>query len=131
MASKILGLGTVVKVADAAITLLLSATPPKRSRVLIDGTALADTLATNELGIESHSEFVFTQFWEPNDTMHQSIDTLFENKTEAVFKTEYTNGVSDSFSGKVSELAPQQIESGGLIQRQVTIQRTTAITRSA
>lgn len=132
MAKKLLGLGTVVKATDTAVTLLTNITPPPRSRALIDGTALEDDLATNELGIEEHSEFTFTQFWEPGDTQHETIDADFDSKATKTYKIEYTNSpqVTDSFSGKVSRIAPQPIEINGLVQREVTIQRLTAITRA-
>ena len=132
MAKRTLGLGTVVKSADDAITLVTNLTPPARSRALIDGTVLTDDLATNELGIEEHSEFTFTQFWEPGDTDHEKVDTAFNTKETKVFKIEYTNSpqVTDTFSGKVSRLAPQPIELNGLLQREVTIQRTTSIART-
>lgn len=129
---KLLGLGTVTKVDGAKITLVTNITPPARSRTLIDQTALDEELATNALGIEEHSEFTFNQFWIPGDSQHQSMDTLFNSKALAEFKIEYTNApaVVDTFSGKVSRLAPQAIERGGMLMREVTIQRYTNIARA-
>ena len=144
MASKLLGLGTVVGVDEndggsgfTTCTLLLNCTPPSRKRERIDGTSLSDTLATYEGGIEQHSEFTFTQFWEPEDTQHVSIDTLFASGSlpagKVLWNITYTSaapGTVDQFEGWVSDLEPQTITVNGLVQRNVTIQRTSAITRS-
>lgn len=138
MASRYIGLGTVFNVDEddsgstfTAITLVITGTPPPRTRELIDGTALSDTLATYEAGIEQHSQYVFTQFWEPEDTVHASLDTLFGAKTQVIFTINYTTGnTTDSFEGFVSGLEPQPIVHNGIYQRQVTIQRKTAITRT-
>lgn len=139
MANKLLGLGTLVKVDEnddasghTTCTLVMNATPPARERELIDGTSLSDTLATYEAGIETHSEFTFTQFWEPGDTQHESIDTLFGAKTVVEWQIVYTNGtpVTDEFEGFVSRMAPQSIETNSLVTREVTIQRKSATTRT-
>jgi hypothetical protein len=139
MANKLLGLGTVLKVDEnddatghTTVTLVMNITPPARERELIDGTSLSDTLATYEAGIEQHSEFTFTQFWEPGDSQHESIDTLFGSKTAVEWQIVYTNGTpeTDEFEGFVSRLGPQTIEVNNLVMREVTVQRKTAIARS-
>lgn len=143
MASKLLGLGTVVSVDEndggsgfTTCTLVLSCTPPNRKRARIDGTSLSDTLATYEGGIEEHSEFSFTQFWEPEDTQHASLDTLFASASLTAGKVLWnivyvaSPGTTDSFEGWISDLEPQTITASGLVQRNVTIQRTSAITRT-
>jgi hypothetical protein len=138
MASKLLGLGTVVKVDEnddgnshTSVTLVMSATPPARERELIEGVALSDTLATREAGIETFSEFTFTQFWEPEDTQHASIDTLFDSKAKVEWQVVYSNtSTTDEFEGFVSRMAPQPIETNNFVMREVTIQRTSAITRT-
>lgn len=138
MASKYIGLGTVMSVdeddsgsAFTAITLCINGTPPARKRERIDGTVLSDTLATYELGIEQHSEFTFTQFWEPEDTVHASLDTLFGAKTQVIFTITYTTTATvDTFEGKVSDLEPAEFVHNSIYQRKVTVQRNTAITRT-
>jgi hypothetical protein len=138
MASKYIGLGTLFKVDEnddgtshTTITLVITGTPPARKRERIDGTALADTLSTFEPGIEQHSEMMFTQFWEPGDTQHESIDTLFDAKTVVEWQIAYTTaGVVDEFEGWVSDMEPEPIVHNGIFQRKVTIQRTSAITRT-
>lgn len=129
MANKNLGLGTVAKVDSTGITLLTNLTPPARRRALIDGTSLGDDLATNELGIEEHSEFVLSQWWDPGDQDHEAIDTLFDSKESETFTIIYTNGMKDTFTGKVSSIAPQSIELNGLVSREITIQRLSHIAR--
>jgi hypothetical protein len=139
MATKQIGLGTIVKVDDddsgstfTTVTVLVDATPPPRNRVRVDVTALDDTLATDEMGIEDKSDFVFTQYWHPGDTNHQIVDTLFGSKAEVLWQVVYpfTVAVTDQFNGKVAGLVPSQITTNGTIQRQVTIHRTGAITRT-
>lgn len=138
MADKQLGLGALVKIDPVPTSsfttqgLTVSIDPPKRSREKVDGTALADTLSTYELGIEEHSTFEFMQFWHPGDTNHQVVDTLFDNNTEADFQIIYPfeNLVTDEFSGKVSGIAPETVAKNGVISRKVTVERTSAIART-
>lgn len=135
MAGKYLGLGTVFKVDEnddgnshTTITLAMDGTPPARKRVRIDGTALADTLSTYELGMEDFSEFSFTQFWDPVDTQHASLDTLFASKAVVEWQISYTSGDLAEFEGYVSELAPETIVKDKLLGRKVTVQRKSDIT---
>jgi len=139
MATKQIGLGTLVKVDEddsgstfTTCTILMDTTPPKRERELVDQTALTDTLQTYAAGIEKHSEFSFTQYWHPTDTQHASIDTLFGAKTEVIWNIVYpfSSPITDSFEGFVSSLEPSTIKHNEVISRKVTIQRTSAITRS-
>jgi len=137
-ASKAIGLGTVAAV-DAAggsshvtVTLVVDMTPPARSRVLTDRTALSDSLATNAVGGEQHSQYEFTQYWHPKDTNHEIIDTLFGSKAIASWKITYPFGtpINETFRGWVSGLEPETITRDGIITRKVTIQRTTDISRT-
>jgi hypothetical protein len=137
MANKYLGLGTVLKVDEddngsghTTITLVVDATPPARKRVRIDGTVLADTLSTYELGMEDFSEFSFSQLWDPIDTQHASLDTLFGAKTVVEWQIVYTSGETDEFEGYVSALEPQALTKDGLNSRKVTVQRKSATTRT-
>jgi hypothetical protein len=138
MADKNLALGSVVKVdhdADATYTVVgnvTSVTPPGRKRVRVDQTALADTLKTYALGIEDFSEFTFAQYWDPGDTNHEIIDTLFGNNTDVNWQCLYGSAPiqTDQFSGKVSDMTPGELTTDGMIMRTVTVQRTGAITRS-
>jgi hypothetical protein len=132
MASKLLGNGSVATCNAVTITLLLDATPPSRKRVNIDGSVLSDTLATYEAGIEDFSEYVFNHYWEPGDSVHEGIDTLFGSKAEVAFTIIYSDSstTTETFNGKVSDLEPQPITKDGLLSRKVTVQRTGAISRA-
>jgi hypothetical protein len=137
MAGKWLGNGTLVKVDEddsgstfTTCTLVVDCTPPARKRVRIDGTVLADTLSTYELGMEDFSEFGFNHLWDPLDTQHVSFDTLFGSKTVVIWTITYTSSEVDSFEGYVSALEPQTLTKDGLNSRKVTVQRKTATTRT-
>lgn len=137
MASKYLGLGTIFKVDEddsgstfTTITLCVDGTPPARKRVRIDGTTLDATLSTYELGMEDFSEFTFTQLWDPIDTQHASIDTLFGSKAVVIWTITYTSTEVDSFEGYVSALEPSPLTKDSLNARKVTVQRKSANTRT-
>ena len=139
MADKQIGLGTLVKVDEDAngsghttVTLVMSTTPPGRSRENVDITAIDDTLMTYAPGQEQHSQFVFRQMWDPLDTVHEHMDTLFGSKAIVEWQVVYCgSGVAtDEFEGYVSNLEPQEITANGRIERTVTIQRRGAITRT-
>lgn len=138
MATPILGLGTVVKVDEnddgnshTAVTLVINATPPPREYQPVDKTALIDTLETSTPGVEMASDFTFTQYWEPEDTQHASIDTLFGAKTVVEWQVVYANtSTTDEFEGYVLKMEPQPINNGVHVQRTVTIRRVSAITRT-
>jgi hypothetical protein len=138
MATKHVALGTVLAF-DAAggssyatITLAIDATPPHRKRVRVDQTALSDTLATFTPGIEDHSEYVFNQYWHPTDTNHASIDTVFGSGAICTWKVTYpfSSTIDDVFSGWVSDLEPATLQANGMVMRKVTVQRTSATTRT-
>lgn len=139
MADRQIGYGTLVKVDEnddgsshTTCTLVMSTTPPGRSRANVDVTAIDDALMTYAPGQEEHSEFVFTQMWDPGDTQHEAIDTLFGAKTVVEWQVVYCgSGVAtDEFEGYVSALEPAAITANEKMTRQVTIQRKGAITRT-
>lgn len=125
MASKNLGLGTVTTVNAVSMTLVLDITPPGNKRVLIDGSTLSDTLATYEAGAEDFSEYMFNHFWEPGDSVHEGVETLFNNKTEVTCTIVYadTGATVETFTGVVSDLESATITKDGLLSRKTTVQR--------
>jgi hypothetical protein len=132
--ARTLGLGTVLAVDDddsgtvfTTISLAVSATPPPRRRVRIPGTALADTLATEEAGIEDVSDYVFTHYYEPNETNGNLMTTLFAAKTKVLWQITYASADIEAFEGIVMAIEPQQIVTDQLLTRQITIHRTGAI----
>lgn len=139
MASKPIGLGSLVKcdfdgdgTTHETVGLTRDLTPPGRAYNLVEAVALEDTLEVAELGIEERSEFSFAQFWKPGDTAHEKIDTLFDDKDEVEWQIVYplATPITDEFLGKVSAISPEQITPKGTITRTVTVQRTSAITRT-
>lgn len=138
MATKQIALGTILKTDHTlaatfvAHTLVDSVTPPAREREEIEGKDLGDTLDVPLLGIESPSRMELTQFWHPNDTEHELLDTEFDNNAEGAYQivTPHATPVTDEFSGRVVRLAPEVLTPSGAYKRAVTILRTTAITRT-
>jgi 2-keto-3-deoxy-galactonokinase len=135
--ARTLGLGTLVKVDDddsgstfTTVSLVTNLTPPGRKRVRVDGTALADTLATDEAGIEDKSDFVYNHFHEPNETNANLMDTLFGAKTQVIFTITYASTDVETFEGIVMGLQQAQIVQDNLLAREVTIHRRTASTWS-
>lgn len=133
--ARTLGLGTLLAVDDddsgtvfTTVSLVTNLTPPPRKRVRIPGTALADTLATEEAGIEDISDFTYTHFHEPNETNATLMDTLFGAKTQVKFVITYASADIETFEGVVMALEPQQVVSDQLVTRTVTIHRKTAST---
>jgi hypothetical protein len=132
MATKNLGHGAVTTCNAVSVTLVTDATPPGKKRVLIDGSTLTEDLATYEAGIEDFSEYTFNHFWEPGDSVHEGIETLFGAKTEVAFTIAYndTGVTTETFNGIVSDLEMATIVKDGLLSRKVTVQRTGAISRA-
>mgnify|MGYP001564961960 CR=1 FL=1 len=136
MASKYIGLGTVISV-DAAggsvfatIDLCVTGTPPKRERDLVDFTTLDATLQVHEPGIEKHSEYSFDHVWDPDDTNQTALYTLFGSKVKANWKITYTDATPATwtFLGFVSGVEVQPVEYNKPLMRRITVQRTGAIT---
>lgn len=133
-----IGLGTLLKVDSTqggtfvTVPLVDGVTPPPRSRARIDAKVLGDTLDVPLLGIEEVSEFSFMHHWHPGETEHEKADTLFGSKDEFDVQIVYpfATPVTDEFTVQCVELAPEQITPTGAIKRQVTLLRTTAITRT-
>jgi hypothetical protein len=139
MASKQVGLGSIIKVDEddsgsvfTTITLVADFTPPGKTRVEVEATALEDTLQTNELGIEGVSYFEFTLFWHVGDTNHEIMDTLFTSKTAVLWQWVSPHGTpkTSQFEGKVVELANQTVQHNNVFMRKCKIMRTGAITVS-
>lgn len=139
MAVKQIALGSILKTdhnSDAtfeSMTLVRQVTPPPRTRKKVsDSNALGDTLETPELGIEAESEMEFVQFWQPGDSEHEKLDTLFGSKATFAVQLVTTHGtpVTDEFTAKVVSLEPEPWTVDGLYGRKVTLQRRSAITRT-
>lgn len=135
--ARTLGLGTLLAVDDddsgtifTTVSLVTDMTPPPRTRMRVDGTALADTLAIDEAGIEDKSDFVYNHFDEPNETNSVIMETLFGSKTQVKFVITYASTDIETFEGIVMGIARAQVTKEQLLMRQVTIHRRTASTWS-
>tara|TARA_R100000808_G_C2120425_1_gene131843 strand:- start:351 stop:767 length:417 start_codon:yes stop_codon:yes gene_type:complete len=138
MAVKQIALGTVLKTDHDAnamfdnMTLVSAITPPARTREEIEGKDLGDTLDVPLLGIEAPSRPAFVQFWEPNDSEHEKIDTLFGSKATFGIQivSPHSVAVTDEFDCKVLSLEPAELNASGVYQRTVTLLRVGDITRT-
>lgn len=135
--ARFLGLGTVAGVDDddsgtvfTTISLIVTATPPARRRERVPATALADTLATTEPGIELESEYSFETYYEPNGTNDNLITTLFGAKTKVLWNITFSSTDVEAFEGYVADVEPLPIVTNELLKRRVTIARTGAIAYS-
>ena len=133
--ARVLGLGTLVKVDDddsgatyTTLVLMTDVTPPPRTRVRIDQTALEDTLSIDGAGIEDKSDFKFVHFYDPGATNDTIVETLFAAKTEVLWQIVYADAGTATFNGVVMEIVPQSITSDKYVMREVTVHRTGAIT---
>lgn len=138
MATKQVALGTVLKTdhdQDASFDVMdciSSLTPPGRERAEIEGKCLGDTLDVPLLGIEAPSRLTFVQFWEPGDTEHEKLDTLFDSKAEfdVQIVTPHATPITDEFTAQVVRLGPEELTPDSAYKREVVLLRTTAITRT-
>jgi hypothetical protein len=133
--ARTLGLGTVLGMDDddsgsvyTTITLVVTATPPKRSRVRVAGAALSDTLESDDMGMEAKSDYVFTTFREPNDTQSAMFQTLFGNKTQIKWQITYASTDVETFEGIVSDIEPGPIVHDQFLTETITIHKKTTST---
>ena len=129
-AAKQIAHGTVFNVASSPLQLVISITPPGRTRQEVDALALDDTLNVPLLGVEDKSEIVANQFWHPGDTNHEALDTAFESKADLTLQivSAHTVPVTQEFTAKVSKLEPEELTSNGTWRRKVTFLRQGDIT---
>lgn len=150
---KQIGLGSLFEVDPAggttyvAVSMVINMTAPGRERETADGGVLGESFNSPVQGREGPSESRFLQFWEPGDADHERLDDLFDGSAGAgsqavgdiaTFRITYPHGgtrggstaPTDAFSGWVKLLGPTSVDASGTFQREVSIQRTTDITRS-
>jgi hypothetical protein len=149
---KQIGLGSLFEMDPAggstyvAVSMVINLTPPGRERETADGGVLDEALDVPVQAREAASETRFLQFWEPGDTDHERLDTVFEGTggagsqdvgDVATFRITYPHDGTatsstapiDTFSGWVKRLGPESVDASGTYRREVVIQRTTDITR--
>lgn len=133
-----IGKGALVKVnsngdGNTYITagLCTNITPPAQEKATINCTAMEDTVAVAEQGIEELSEFAFEQGHDPADTTDDAIDTLYGNGNSVNWKLETKAGsktFTKLFAGRVFAIVPGAIDANGWQKRTVKVIRNGAIT---
>lgn len=138
MAKKTTGCGTILSLDESggttytAVSNIANVTPATQSRVIVESPEL-DTCENNgDAGREEVKTMSFMQYWEPGDTDHERVDTMYANNTDGGWKIEYGHDYAVSqpaqtFNGKVQEMAPAQVVSEEVVQRSVTIVLTSSI----
>lgn len=131
--ARTLGLATVFKMDDddsgsvfTTLTLVTTATPPKRKRIRVSGVALSDTLESDDMGIEAKDDVKLTIMYEPHDAQHVIFDTLFGAKTQIIWNITYASTDIETFEGILSDIEPGSISHDQYLTMDVTIHRKTA-----
>lgn len=133
--ARTLGLGTAFGMDDddsgstfTTMNLIVTATPPARKRVRVSGVALADTLESDDMGIEAKSDYKIKIFYEPNDAQAVIYNTLFAAKTQIKWNITYSSTDIETFEGILSDLEPGEIVHDQYLTMDITIHRKTAST---
>ena len=142
MADARLGLGTLVKYAHdnaasyTTIGEISAVDPPPREYEAVDATDLADTLQVSLQGIEVNSTWSVTQIWTDGDTVHEYIASGFDGKHnyswQIVLPADSGGGAARTwqFTSRIMGIGPETIDASSVCSRVITLQRTSAITRS-
>jgi hypothetical protein len=133
--ARVLGLGTILKVDEddsgsgyTTITLLVTATRPKRIRERVENAALEDTLATEAAGIEIAGDVEFELYSDPGSTQDVVITTLFGSKTSVLYQFSFADNGTETFEAIVMGYEPMPIVRGEHQKVKVTLARQTAST---
>lgn len=123
-----------------------SITPFNMSKAVVDTPDLSCN-ASAEVGREEQSTMTFTQYWDPQDTIHSKVETNFEaSKTDLSKKDiaaqlvspEYTTNSSGADASTVTweatvqivSITPEELTPEGFYKRTVTLLRRGAITKT-
>lgn len=133
--ARVLGLGTVLKMDDddsgstyTSIVQLITATRPSRVRERVEKTALEDTLAADDMGIELAGDVVFEIYSDPGSTQETTFGTLFAAKTQILWQFLYADSGTETFEAIIAALEPQPIVRGEHQKLRITLARQTAST---
>lgn len=131
--ARTLGLGAVVKMDEddngsvfTSVTLVTTATPPKRKRIRVSGIALSDTLESDDMGIEAKDDVTMTIMYEPHDTQHAAFDTMYNAKTQLIWNITYASADVETFEGILSDIEPGPIVHDQYLTMNIIIHRKTA-----
>jgi hypothetical protein len=132
------GKGALVKVNSngdgttmLTVGLCTSITPPPQEKATIDVTALEDTVAQAEQGIEQLSEFSVEQLHDPSDTSDDAIDTLYGNGNSVKWQLIFTAGTkvwTKDCLGRVIGIVPGAVDGNSAFKRTIKVIRNGAIT---
>lgn len=131
-----IGLGTLVKVdhdGDTSfdtISAIPELTPPGQEREEVDITVLEDTMEQMRAGIDRATTFEFMLRWDPTDTNHAIISTLYGSKAIVNWQIvlPFETPITGAFAGYVSAIRPEKVEKGQPIRCNVTVRRTGPVT---
>jgi hypothetical protein len=113
------------------VGLCTNITPPPQEKATIDVTALEDTVAQAEQGIEQLSEFSVEQLHDPSDTSDDAIDTLYGNGNSVKWQLIFTAGTkvwTKDCLGRVIGIVPGAVDGNSAFKRTIKVIRNGAIT---
>lgn len=122
--------GTVFNISSSPLQLVVSITPPARTRQEIEATLLGDTLEVPVLGIEQKSEMVANVCYDKRASNHVALVTAFDAKTELTVQivTAHTEPVTDEFTAQITKIEEDEMAPGSVYKAKITFVRTGAIT---
>lgn len=152
MAVKVTACGSVVRLdfgdGDSFQTqgLCDSVTPFNMSKAIVDTPDLSCN-ASSEVGREEQSTMTFTQFWDPQDEIHNKVEENFEESktdlskrdiTAQLVSPEYATDEEDALAANVTweatvqiaSITPEELTPEGFYKRTVTLLRKGAITKT-
>jgi len=123
---------TTTSTSYTVIGCLKDATPPPETRETVDASCLGQTDPILQVGAKQPVEFEFTAAWDPGDSEHTSLSTLFDNKCNANWKiqnSEFTSSTG-AFTGRIIAMSPQVINRGNIVTRQIRVATSSVVTWS-
>lgn len=113
-----------------SIGCLKAATPPPEERETTDASCLGQTDPILQVGAKQPVEFEFTAAWDPGDTEHTNLQTIFDNKCNANWRLQNSDFTSSTgtFTGRIIALSPQPINRGDIVTRQIRVAMSSTIT---
>ena len=130
---KIIGANATLSIDSTAVGQIRNLQPPGGTRYAIETTCF-DSTREEYVAATTYNPGIlrFEQAWEPGDTGHEELDTAFKSGATVACQIVYdlATDKTDAFSGIITELGHPSVDAKGVISRQVSIQLTTAITRT-
>ena len=134
MGKKATGCGTILSLDESGgttytpVSNIANVTPPSPGeRTQVSAPELDTCIDDPELGMKGPRTFAFTQYWEPGDTDHERLDTMYDANTMGGWQIEYPHGPygvsqpKQTFNGKVQSIGNTQTGPNDTFQRDVVI----------